>query len=120
MALHFFTIPALTPQPAQVVIAKKPRSVRGSSWNNTRRTRSANRNANQPSNANNQGFRFCLSSMSNALRIQRSPWARPCIPFDWGSSQSINRKAPGVRVGRFAEATKPKALRAVDFFSLPN
>lgn len=57
----------------KVVIAKKPRCVRGGAWNNNaRRARSANRNANTPGNAdNNLGFRFCLSSMSTALRSQR-------------------------------------------------
>jgi len=54
-------------------LQKKPRVLRGGAWNNNaRRARSANRNANQPDNANNNvGFRFCLSSMSKALRIQR-------------------------------------------------
>uniref|UniRef100_UPI0012F699C3 SUMF1/EgtB/PvdO family nonheme iron enzyme n=1 Tax=Methylomonas lenta TaxID=980561 RepID=UPI0012F699C3 len=80
---------------------KKPRVIRGGSWNNNaRRARSANRNANQPGNANNNlGFRFCLSSMSNALWSQRASWTRPRVPFDWGSSRSTNLKAPGVWVG---------------------
>ena len=91
-----------------MAVYSSSRALRGGSWiNNARNTRSANRNANERDNRNNNiGFRLALSSMNRggwmpgAASMDQMPHPeRPDELIRW----SPNRKAPGALVGACAE-----------------
>jgi len=94
---------------------KAPRHSRRFLEQQRRRTRSANRNATNPAMQQQLGFRFCLSSMSNALRRQRSSWT-DLASVRLGQFRSTNARHPEWPGRQVRGSNQAESSSAADFF----